>query len=159
MNGELRCCGVLWGAGIAHAGGRGCAPPSRACSQPVPVAYSPQWGGGRRVRQQRKGTRLPAAKRNSPPSSCFLRASCAHPLAPAALGFLRFAALTAQEPSSQLTAFHDLRSQEQERLTRGGSPQNGAGCAPEQCKHNFVLQCVTYSPCLLHRVTKSRSML
>jgi len=95
------------------------------------------------VRTRARGTRFHA------------RASCALPLAPAALGFPRFAALTAQEPRgiqqsltsvppppprSQLTAFHDLRSQKQKRLTRGWPPQNGAGCAPEQCKH---LNCVT----------------
>lgn len=139
MNGELRCYGVLWGAmGCRHSPRRRARLRSPVQSLQPASPCSLQSTVGWRVRQQRKGTRLPAAKRNSHPSSCFLHASCVHPLAPAALGFTRFAALTAQEPRglrawltshppppprSQLTAFHDLRSQKQERLTRGGRPK------------------------------------
>ena len=118
---------MLWGAvGCRHSPRRRARLRSPVHSLQPANPCSLQSTVGWRVRQQRKGTRLPA------------RASCALPLAPAALGFPRFAALTAQEPRglrawltshppppphSQLTAFHDLRSQKQERLTKGGRPK------------------------------------
>lgn len=123
-NGELY---MLWGAvGCRHSPRRRVRLRSPVHSLQPANPCSLQSTVGWRVRQQRKGTRLPA------------RASCALPLAPAALGFPRFATLTAQEPRglrawltshppppprSQLTAFHDLRSQKQERLTKGGRPK------------------------------------
>ena len=125
-----------------------------------PVAYSPQWGGG-------------CASSEKELASLLVQ-SCALPLAPAALGFPRFAALTAQEPRglrawltshppppprSQLTAFHDLRSQKQKRLTRGGRPKMVQATHQNSAELQVVLQFVTYSPVLLHHVSKSRSVL